>query len=85
MSIHSILITIIATISPPSSPGDKDDQPTIKPLENQHFCCDKVGPGDGKGGGEGCVDIPKDHVRSCSAVLYCPGAWTSTDGTVTCY
>ncbi|HVI00890.1 MAG TPA: hypothetical protein VM869_19370 [Enhygromyxa sp.] len=76
------LLTIIALLA---SPNDRPVEPPPSIVEDQHFCCDTTDDGKGQGGGEGCVTIPKSHVDSCSAVLYCKGNWRKQDGTVTCY
>lgn len=78
MSIHEIVLTLLSTLNPPD-----DVQPKIKPIPDHYFCCSSVDNA-GKGSGEGCVNMTSDHVNTCSDVLFCPGGWTKSDGTVHC-
>lgn len=80
MTTEALLLAALLTAPP-------DDKPIAPPEtgEDQHFCCDTTDDGKGQVGGEGCVSIPKSHIDSCSAVLYCEGNWRKQDGTVTCY
>lgn len=86
MITQSILLalTLFATLSPPTAPTDKDDQPKTKVVKDS-FCCDRTTKGDGKGGGEGCVLMNKSDTDSCSAAVHCAGNYTLQDGTLTCF
>lgn len=89
MSIPSLILTILATLSPPDAPPDKDDQPKgPKAIKDQHFCCAETW-NDGAKHGDDCETIDKSDIKTCriggGAVLYCSGSWDQdTGGTVTC-
>lgn len=82
MAIETLLLTILSTLLSPSEAPD-EVRPDTKLLPNHFFCCDSV-DSSGRGSGEGCVKMSEDHVNSCSDVLYCPGGWTKSEGTVRC-
>lgn len=84
MSIQTLILMFIATFgAPPDGPKDKDDQPRIKVIGNQHFCCESVNS-IGKGSGDGCVAVSADHINTCEDLLYCPFGYTKSGGGVTC-
>lgn len=59
-----------------------DKQPPDDEQQDQHFCCQSVDPKNWTG--DGCSAISSELINSCQHVLYCPGKWTKSDGTVTC-
>jgi hypothetical protein len=75
--------------SPPATAefagAPEDYQPPPKPPqeEDAYFCCDSLNP-QGKGSGDGCVQILHTVVGGCAKVLHCTDGYTNDEGKVTC-
>lgn len=83
MSIHEIILAILATLSPPDAPTDKDDQPKVKPNSDHYFCCSTTDSA-GHGSGTECRKTSEDEANLCADVLCCNAGWTKSNGTVHC-
>lgn len=90
MLTKPLLLALLAACGVNSSGSGGVISPSEKPLappddsqeDGQHFCCTEVDEKNAKG--DGCLPIGKEHITSCSNVLYCGGSWVKKDGKVTC-
>lgn len=82
MSIHDIVLAILATLSPPDEPPN-GYRPEVKPNPDHYFCCGTV-DNTGRGSGTECRKATEDEANLCGKTLCCQAGWTKSDGTVHC-
>jgi hypothetical protein len=93
MITKALLALILAACGVPSTPTtseppaeEPDKKPPngeVKPID-QHWCCDSVDHKNKSGDGCDPISGSLETIAACSEVLYCPGFWTKSKGTVRC-